>query len=122
MSAQSPDRATLEDKDRDELKVIAAALGAKVTSKTRKGEMIDLIMERTGLTVFVEVKTRGPGALDDPAAWVDRRKLGRMRRLAGRWLAEHPSRDHRDCRFDVVAIHWRGFDEGASLEHLAGVE
>ncbi|NNE73848.1 MAG: transcription termination factor Rho [Acidimicrobiales bacterium] len=46
VSAQSPDRATLEDKDRDELKVIAAALGAKVTSKTRKGEMIDLIMDR----------------------------------------------------------------------------
>ena len=47
------------------------------------GGEIDLVMERAGLTVFVEVKTRGPGALDDPAAWVDRRKLGRMRRLAG---------------------------------------
>ena len=88
----------------------------------RAGGEIDLVVERAGLTVFVEVKTRGPGALDDPAAWVDRRKLGRMRRLAGRWLAENPARGRCGCRFDVVAIQWRGFDEGASLEHLAGVE
>ncbi|MDZ7674988.1 MAG: transcription termination factor Rho [Acidimicrobiales bacterium] len=44
------ERETLERKDRDELGKIAGALGGKVTSRTRKAEIIDQILELTGVT------------------------------------------------------------------------
>ena len=40
----SSDRSTLESKDRAELTVIAEAMGAKVASRMRKGQIIDLII------------------------------------------------------------------------------
>ena len=40
----SSDRTTLEGKDRAELTVIAQAMGAKVNSRMRKGQIIDLIL------------------------------------------------------------------------------
>lgn len=50
VDANALERETLERKDRDELAKIAAALGGKVTTRTRKGEMIDLILDLTGVT------------------------------------------------------------------------
>ena len=44
----SPDRSTLESKDRAELTVIAEALGLKVGSRLRKAQIIDNIVEATG--------------------------------------------------------------------------
>jgi putative endonuclease len=87
----------------------------------RGGGEIDLVMVRGGRVVFVEVKTRGPGALDDPAAWVGPLKRARLRRTARRWLAENPGRAPGGCRIDVVAVRWEGSEAGASLVHLAGV-
>ena len=40
----SSDRSTLEGKDRAELTVIAEAMGAKVGSRMRKAQIIDLIL------------------------------------------------------------------------------
>jgi putative endonuclease len=87
----------------------------------RGGGEIDLVMTHDGWVVFVEVKTRGRGALDDPAAWVGPSKLAALRRTARRWLAENPGRAPSGCRIDVVAVHWEGRDLGASLTHLADV-
>jgi len=100
-----------------------ARCGYRVLARNYRipGGEIDLVVTRDGLVAFVEVKTRGPGTLDDPAAWVDGRKLRRLRRAAGRWLAEHPGMAKAGCRFDVVAIRWEGRDRGASLTHLAHV-
>lgn len=44
------ERETLERKDRDELQKIAGALGGKVTSRTRKADIIEQILELTGVT------------------------------------------------------------------------
>lgn len=87
----------------------------------RPGGELDLVMRRRGLVVFVEVKTRGPGALVDPEACVDHRKLAHMRRIARCWLAENPGQAPRGCRFDVVAIRMQEPGEGGDLLHLAGV-
>lgn len=82
---------------------------------------LDLVMTRGGLVIFVEVKTRGPGRPDRPEAWVDRRKLARMRRTARHWLQENHRSDQLEFRFDVVAVEFNGLGRGVVLRHLPGV-
>jgi putative endonuclease len=86
----------------------------------RPGGELDLVVARDGLVVFVEVKTRGPGALDRPEAWVHARQRRTLRRLAGRWLAEHPGLAAAGCRCDVIAVDHGGEGRGLRLRHLAG--
>ena len=45
MSTNEADRADLESKDKDSLIQIATALGGKPSSRSRKSEIIDLILE-----------------------------------------------------------------------------
>jgi putative endonuclease len=65
---------------------------------------IDLVAVEGDVLVFVEVKTRSSLAFGDPAESVNARKSARLRRLALRWLAEHPERHWPEVRFDVVAV------------------
>jgi len=73
---------------------------------TRQGE-IDLIVERHGVCIFVEVKTRSAAVAGDwdrdPAEAVDARKRGRMRAAARIFLAgfEPVAFPH---RFDVISV------------------
>jgi putative endonuclease len=66
--------------------------------RTRFGE-IDLVCRDRNGYVFVEVKTRRAGSFVAAAEAVDRRKLGRLARLAAGWLA---MRGERDARWRVV--------------------
>ena len=66
--------------------------------RTRFGE-IDLICRDRDGYVFVEVKTRSAGSFVAAAEAVDRRKLGRLGRLAAGWLA---MRGERDARWRVM--------------------
>jgi len=86
----------------------------------RPGGELDLVVARRGLVVFVEVKTRGAGALDRPEAWVSGRQQGLLRRLARRWLAEHPGVATAGCRCDVVAVEHGGDGRGCRLRHFPG--
>jgi putative endonuclease len=70
--------------------------------RSRSGE-IDLVVGRTGLVVFVEVKTRASDAFGIGAEAVTATKQARIRRLAGEWLATRP-RGAGEVRFDVVSI------------------
>ncbi len=47
---QQLERSALERKDRDELHTIAVALGGKPTSRARKAEIVDLILELAGVS------------------------------------------------------------------------
>ncbi|MDB5506881.1 MAG: hypothetical protein JWR75_1519 [Devosia sp.] len=69
--------------------------------KTPVGE-IDLIAERFGTTVFVEVKARGLSS-DEAAALhaVDRRRIVRA---AQYYVAKHPALAATPLRFDVIFI------------------
>ncbi len=86
--------------------------------RTREGE-IDLIASRAGVAVFVEVKTRRGRACGSPEDAVDRRKLMRMRRVAGAWISGGCCRGIREFRFDVVGVDVR--PGGLELRHLKGV-
>ena len=84
---------------------------------------LDIVAERAGVIVFVEVKTRRTAEFGDAAESVDARKRARLARGAAAWLRaseRHPRR----VRFDVVTCeaapggafrvtHWEGaFDAG----------
>lgn len=69
----------------------------------RAGE-IDLVMRDGEVTVFVEVRFRGPGARVGAAASVSRQKQWRIARAAGLYLSRHPRLAATPCRFDVVAF------------------
>jgi len=80
---------------------------------------IDLVL-RDGLVLVVcEVKTRSSNAYGSPLEGVDERKATRLRRLAARWLAEHPLRPA-DVRLDLVGVLAQpGLPP--VIEHLRGV-
>ncbi len=84
-------------------------------ARWRSGEL-DLIAERAGTLVFVEVKARRTVAYGGTAYAVDARKQARLIRLAAHYLARHGIQD-RPCRFDVVLVNETG---GAvpALEHI----
>lgn len=82
------------------------------------GVEIDLVAERAGLVVFVEVKTRRSRAHGAPEEAVDARKRARLTRGAAAWLRERRLRFRR-ARFDVITCepapsgqwhlkHWEG--------------
>ena len=58
--------------------------------RCRFGE-IDLIAERGGYLVFVEVKLRKSDRFAAAAEYVDRRKQERIKSTAQMWLSTHPS-------------------------------
>lgn len=69
--------------------------------KTPVGE-IDLIAERFGTTVFVEVKARGrTGSEADALGKVNRQRLVRA---ANYYLARHPKKAATPLRFDVIFL------------------
>jgi putative endonuclease len=86
--------------------------------RCRYGEL-DVIADDDGTVVFVEVKTRtgdGFGGLDEA---VTPRKLRRVRRLAGIWLAGQDNH-WRGLRIDVVGVRV-GRCRTPEVTHLRGV-
>ncbi len=71
--------------------------------RCRDGEL-DLVLRREGVLVFCEVKTRSSARFGIPAEAVTPTKVGRLRRLATRWLTEHEDARARELRFDVAGI------------------
>lgn len=70
--------------------------------RCRMGEL-DVVARKGSMMVFCEVKTRSSDRWGDPSEAVGRVKQGRLRRLAGHWLATHRTR-HVEIRFDVVTV------------------
>lgn len=80
---------------------------------------IDLVCRDGDDLVVVEVKTRSGELFGSPLEAVTPRKAARLRRLAARWLAEHPVTPAA-VRVDVVGVlvPRRGAPQ---LDHLRGV-
>lgn len=73
---------------------------------------IDIVALDGRTLVVVEVKTRSTMAFGLPAEAVTPAKAARLRRLAGRWIAEHRASAEqlgwREVRIDVVSVLRRG--------------
>jgi putative endonuclease len=83
----------------------------------RKGGEVDIVCEKEGIVVFVEVKRRKTDLFGEPFEAVDGRKRRRIARSARRWLYEKKLLDKCDVRFDVVSIIQRdGREEIAHIE------
>nr|WP_244670550.1 YraN family protein [Rhodoplanes elegans] len=80
--------------------------------KTPVGE-IDIVAQRKGTIVFVEVKARA--SLDAAAESVSMRQRGRILDAAKHWLAGHPQVSGLPLRFDVILIA-----PGHLPQHLQG--
>jgi len=85
-------------------------------ARSSSGEL-DLVVERDGVLVFVEVKARRTDAYGGGPYAVDHRKQGRLIRLAAQYLARRRVRD-RACRFDVVLLQ----EEGKGLHQIEHIE
>jgi putative endonuclease len=68
--------------------------------QTPVGE-IDLIAQRFGRLVFVEVKQRGRGDEGDALGAVN---TGRIGRAADYWLSRHPQEAEKPMQFDVIFL------------------
>lgn len=83
-----------------------AAGGAEILERNwrcRDGEL-DIVARDSGVLVFCEVKTRSGSGFGSGAEAVAGRKAARIRRLAARWLAEHPH-PPAIVRFDVLSVY-----------------
>ncbi|WIY52870.1 YraN family protein [Devosia sp. YIM 151766] len=69
--------------------------------KTPVGEL-DLVTEKGGTIVFVEVKARG--RYTDEALALGAVNRSRITRAAQYWLARHPGESGKDIRFDVIFL------------------
>lgn len=98
-----------------------ARAGWQILDRNWRGQAgeADIVALDGQVLVVVEVKTRRGDRFGHPAEAVTARKVARLRRLAGQWLAEHELRPA-GVRIDVVAV--RAARSGpAGVEHLVGV-
>ncbi len=68
---------------------------------------IDLVVERSGTVVFVEVKARNGAEFGGPVAAVNWRKQRELARSAYTWIDRH-GRQGESYRFDVVGVLIKG--------------
>ena len=79
--------------------------------RTRLGEM-DVIAEKDGTIVFIEVKTRRHHHFGTPEEAVDWRKRRKLVQVAQAFLQSKRLED-RAARFDVLSVTWDGEGEPA---------
>jgi putative endonuclease len=83
-----------------------------------QGEL-DIVARSGDVLVVVEVKTRTTDLFGPPEAAVTPAKAKRLRRLTGRWLAEH-ALSPREVRIDVVSV-FKPYRGEPRVEHLRAV-
>jgi len=83
--------------------------------RTRKGE-IDIICEKHGILIFVEVKTRKGRSFGEPTEAIDPRKVKKILEVAEDYAARQGLLGICDTRFDVISI---SYSEGKEqIEHI----
>lgn len=70
---------------------------------------IDLVVERDGMVVFVEVKARKGAEFGGPVQAVNWRKRRELKRSAMVWIDRH-GREAESYRFDVIGVLLSGAD------------
>ena len=75
---------------------------------------VDIIAQKDGLLIFIEVKTRGSKKFRNPSESIDKKKISLYKDAAEDYLEQYPS--ELEVRFDVVNIII-GKDE-TEIEHI----
>lgn len=120
MTGRQPARAVLGAAGEDFATRYLSDLGMQILDRNwrcREGE-IDIVLRDGDDIVVCEVKTRRTTTYGQPVEAITRAKLARLRRLAGRWLADHEV-DARSVRLDVVGLLRHG--NSYEITHLRGV-
>ncbi|MFZ7088493.1 YraN family protein [Curtobacterium sp. RRHDQ10] len=86
--------------------------------RCRDGE-VDIVAIDADVVVLVEVKTRRGPIGGHPFEAITPQKVARLRRLASRWVAEHPADRPRRLRLDAVAVRMHA--TGEHVEHIRGI-
>lgn len=81
---------------------------------------IDLVARDGNVLVICEVKTRRGAGFGTPEEAVTRAKAARLRRLAARWLADHPV-SPAGLRIDVIGVSLSRGGAAPEVNHLVGV-
>ncbi|MDD2463270.1 MAG: YraN family protein [Desulfobulbus sp.] len=84
--------------------------------RKRFGE-IDIIAQKAGVLVFVEVKSRSQLVFGSPLEAVDLRKQQRICRVAMEYLQTHQCGEC-NARFDVISVVSEPGMETAQIEHI----
>jgi putative endonuclease len=87
--------------------------------RTRFGE-VDIIAEKDGWLVFVEVRARRAGSLVGPAESLTAQKLRRLLQTALEYCAARPELPLR-MRFDLVGIELDRAGRPGRIEHLENI-
>jgi putative endonuclease len=82
---------------------------------------IDVLVRERDVVAIVEVRARGPGALEAPLDSVSATKQARLRAAAERLWARRFQRDPtvQTLRFDIAGVRWDE-DGGTSVEWVRG--
>lgn len=75
---------------------------------------VDIIAQKDGLLIFIEVKTRGSKKFGNPSDSIDKKKISLYKDAVEGYLEQYPS--ELEVRFDVVNIII-GKDE-TEIEHI----
>lgn len=94
--------------------------GMVLLDRNWRGESgeLDLVLREGNTLVVCEVKTRSSTGWGQPLEAVGRQKAGRLRRLAGQWMAAHAVRAP-DVRIDLVGV--LRTPNGPVIEHVRAV-
>lgn len=90
--------------------------------RCRAGEVDIVALSPEGVLGFVEVKTRSNHRHGMPIEAITMKKLARMRRVMGSWLAQRdivPA--HRAISLDLCSVDWDGHGEPVVI-HLQGLK
>jgi putative endonuclease len=99
------------------------AAGFEVLCRNWRCELgeIDIVARDGDALVICEVKTRSGLGFGTPLEAISWEKAARLRRLAGRWLAEHGDIRAGSVRIDVVGVLRQGSGP-ARIEHVRGID
>ncbi|MCD8180380.1 MAG: YraN family protein [Firmicutes bacterium] len=79
---------------------------------------VDIIAEKDGCMVFIEVKTRKNNLFGEPSEYVDHKKQERIKRAA----AVYADVENTEVRFDVIEVFYEEKDEELFLTKINHIE
>ena len=82
---------------------------------------IDIIAEKKGTLVFVEVKTQKAGFEWRPEENITRHKKHQLSRIIATYIKERKIPENQDWRIDVLAIELNFNSKNAHVEHIENI-